>query len=403
MHPVCARSERSSKPAPANGAHQGQMRRPQPQPESPYMKKLFGLCGLVSGLALTLTSIASAQSARVAADQSVNQCDDAFTAAGLPQIFDVWHPLNVAYPRIAVDDSLRYQGSVSSLNWSGYADTATPAESDTIATVTGSWIVPAVTSTAGNGVAAYSAIWVGIDGFDDGTVEQLGTLQAAEVVTQGRGRNQKTTTETLYYAWVEMYPAGMVELPYAVNPGDVITATVTWQGGGSCTLYMQDTTVSGAVNWTYGPTSAAGFGVRPGHVGGMGRGGAFLPVRGASPGGFWHGQPHGLLGHDRWHAGDHQQLQLGCNDHGNPHRHDQSAAIRAHPRRFELQRDLEARLKSPACQRSGAGSDCTCPAPAQQFSLWPCDAPPGEGTRPTRWRLCRVVAGCLHPALRFCP
>ena len=158
-------------------------------------QKLFGICRLVSGLAITLTSIASAQSAPVAANQSISPWDGAFTAAGLPQLFDVWRPLNLAHPRIPINDSLRYQGSVSSLNWSGYADTASTPAADTVLTVTGTWTVPAVTSTAGNGVAAYSAIWVGINGFDDGTVEQLGTLQAAEVITQGHGRNQKTTTE----------------------------------------------------------------------------------------------------------------------------------------------------------------------------------------------------------------
>jgi hypothetical protein len=149
------------------------------------------------------------------------------------------------------DDSLRNQGLVKSLNWSGYGATANPAAADTVVTVTGSWTVPAVTSTAPTGQAAYSAIWVGIDGLDDGTVEQLGTLQAAEVVSAGRG---KTETETAYCAWVEMYPAPMVELSGPVEPGDVITASVTWDGKGTCTLYMRDATQG----WTYGPTKVAG-------------------------------------------------------------------------------------------------------------------------------------------------
>jgi hypothetical protein len=140
---------------------------------------------------------------------------------------------------------------MESLNWSGYGATANPAAADTVVTVSGSWTVPAVTSPAPAGQAAYSAIWVGIDGLDDGTVEQLGTMQAAEVVSAGRGRTQ---TETAYYAWVEMYPAGMVELPGKVKPGDAITASVTWDGSGNCTLYMADATE----NWTYGPTEVAG-------------------------------------------------------------------------------------------------------------------------------------------------
>jgi len=157
-----------------------------------------------------------------------------------------------AHPRIILDDSLRGQGKLYSSNWSGYGSTATPNAPDTVTTVTGTWTVPAVTSTAGNGQAAYSAIWVGIDGLDDGTVEQLGTMQAAEVVSQGYGRNAKTVTETAYYAWVEMYPAGMVELPGTVKPGDVITASVTCAED-VFTLTMTDSTEK----WTYTTTATS--------------------------------------------------------------------------------------------------------------------------------------------------
>ena len=46
---------------------------------------------------------------------------------------------------------------------------------------------------------AFLANWVGIDGFSDGTVEQLGTAaQCYEGVTY-------------YYVWYEMFPAGTVE------------------------------------------------------------------------------------------------------------------------------------------------------------------------------------------------
>ena len=51
-----------------------------------------------------------------------------------------------------------------------------------------------------------------------------------------------------------MYPAGMVELPGTVKPGDVVTASVTWLGGGNCSLYMEDP----AEGWTYGPVNVGG-------------------------------------------------------------------------------------------------------------------------------------------------
>src|SRR5260370_40828673 len=60
----------------------------------------------------------------------------------------------------------------SSTNWSGYAAYNSGAASD----VKGSWVVPAVNCT-GVTQNTYSSAWVGIDGYNDGTVEQTGTEQ----------------------------------------------------------------------------------------------------------------------------------------------------------------------------------------------------------------------------------
>jgi len=141
-----------------------------------------------------------------------------------------------------VDDSLRDQGQVGSGNWSGYAATAATPTADTVTDVIGTWTVPTVTGAAG-----YSAVWVGIDGFDDGTVEQLGTMQA--VVSSGR---RGTTAE--YYAWVEMYPAPMVQLPYSVSPGDTITAAVSCSGT-TFAVTMTDV-AKGVTKWSYTPPAA---------------------------------------------------------------------------------------------------------------------------------------------------
>jgi hypothetical protein len=146
-----------------------------------------------------------------------------------------------AVPRIIVDDSLRDAGQVGSANWSGYAATAATPTKDTVTDVIGTWTVPAV-----SGAQGYSAVWVGIDGFDDGTVEQLGTMQA--VVASGR---RGTTAE--YYAWVEMYPAPMVQLPYSVSPGDTITAAVSCSGT-TFTVTMADV-ANGVTKWSYTPAT----------------------------------------------------------------------------------------------------------------------------------------------------
>ena len=111
-----------------------------------------------------------------------------------------------------------------SVNWSGYADAE--SASKTVSSVSGNWIVPAVHCPPApyQNSDAFLANWVGIDGFSDSTVEQLGTAtQCFEGVTY-------------YYVWYEMYPAGTVEegTTACINnnvdcpqPGDRISASVS--------------------------------------------------------------------------------------------------------------------------------------------------------------------------------
>ena len=114
--------------------------------------------------------------------------------------------------------------SWSSTNWSGYAVTGS-----NVTSVQGSWIVPAVTGT--RSTTAYSSFWVGIDGFNSSTVEQIGTDSDVQ-----RGK-------PLYYAWYEFYPQAMVKInAIAVSPGDVISATVTYVTGSTFTVSINDTT-----------------------------------------------------------------------------------------------------------------------------------------------------------------
>jgi hypothetical protein len=112
-----------------------------------------------------------------------------------------------------------------SSNWSGI-DLNTV--SSAVTKVTGSWQVPTVT---GSGYG-YSSTWVGIDGDQSSTVEQIGTEQDTVATAAHDGTPQ-------YYAWYEMYPAyayyATVTLngtttPAPVSPGDQITATVEYKG-----------------------------------------------------------------------------------------------------------------------------------------------------------------------------
>jgi Peptidase A4 family len=118
------------------------------------------------------------------------------------------------------------------LNWSGYADTSSTATADDFTYVSGSWTIPAVQCPTGayQNSGAYDSNWVGLDGFSDGTVEQLGTgAECFEGVEY-------------YYVWYEMYPGGTAEegTTACINdnvdcpqPGDRISASVSVTRGTS--------------------------------------------------------------------------------------------------------------------------------------------------------------------------
>lgn len=123
---------------------------------------------------------------------------------------------------------------LESFNWDGYADSE--SGSNTITSASGSWIIPQVQCLPRpyQNQDAFLSDWVGLDGFSNGTVEQLGTAtQCYEGVEY-------------YYVWYEMFPAGTVEegttacINDNVNcpqPGDRVTASVTVTPAGSTNDY----------------------------------------------------------------------------------------------------------------------------------------------------------------------
>ena len=128
-------------------------------------------------------------------------------------------------PRIAVDQA-------NSLNWAGYADVV---HSGSVSYVNASWIVPSVSPSQG---LKFVAVWVGIDGFNDSTVEQTGILA-------------ETYGGKVYYsAWYEFYPAASVSAPSSdvVKPGDLIVAWVQYNpGSNTFTTVLRDVTEG----WTF--------------------------------------------------------------------------------------------------------------------------------------------------------
>jgi hypothetical protein len=133
-------------------------------------------------------------------------------------------------------ESRRLLTTYYSTNWSGYAaatNLSSPA-SNSVTAVSGSWVVPTVTGS-GRGTT-YSNVWVGIDGFSNSTVEQIGTEQD---VINGVAR---------YDAWWEMYSSGIGQPEqlisgsgFSIKPGDTITASVQYTGSGNFLLTINDT------------------------------------------------------------------------------------------------------------------------------------------------------------------
>ncbi len=108
-------------------------------------------------------------------------------------------------------------GTVSS-NWAGYAALAS-AGAPAPRSVSGSWRQPAATCTPGR--ESYSAVWVGLGGFNEGTqaLEQIGS--DADCTRSGHA---------VYSTWLELVPAAAVGLKLTVHPGDQLSASVTVRG-----------------------------------------------------------------------------------------------------------------------------------------------------------------------------
>ncbi|MGC1400246.1 G1 family glutamic endopeptidase [Candidatus Binatus sp.] len=134
-----------------------------------------------------------------------------------------------------------------STNWSGYV-LPEFITGERYVSAQATWVVPTVVFKK---KSAVSSNWVGIGGFCenmrckakdvDQTLIQLGTAQVAE-----------SRTETDYFAWYEMLPEPSVATTLVVNPGDVITASLTCDGDctGSQSWTLSMTNETTAMNWS---------------------------------------------------------------------------------------------------------------------------------------------------------
>jgi hypothetical protein len=133
---------------------------------------------------------------------------DSFATSTYSSLVAVSHPLKAVSIQLCPT-------SACSTNWGGYAVTGS---SGSVTDVKGSWIVPSVTCTKRG--STYAALWVGIDGFSSGTVEQTGVLMHC---ANGRAS---------YSAWYEFYPAGSVTISgFSIAPRNKISAEVSYSSG----------------------------------------------------------------------------------------------------------------------------------------------------------------------------
>jgi len=117
------------------------------------------------------------------------------------------------------------KNQTSSTNWSGYAATGSAGQFNSVSS---SWTEPAADCTGSDD--EYAAFWVGLDGYNSGSVEQTGTDSDCDGTTPD------------YYGWYEMYPADPVYFSNPVAPGDSMSASVTFSGTETYTLVLTDST-----------------------------------------------------------------------------------------------------------------------------------------------------------------
>ena len=125
------------------------------------------------------------------------------------------------FHRPAIHNRTPTSAGWSASNWSGYA------KSGSYSSATAQWVVPSVSATSSS---SYSSAWVGIDGFTNSSLIQTGT------------ESDYYSGSAHYNAWWEILPAAETRInSITVQPGDVMTASITKGAGGIWTITINDT------------------------------------------------------------------------------------------------------------------------------------------------------------------
>lgn len=143
--------------------------------------------------------------------------------AGYKYIKPTFKPLGALRPSLPINKcSLFPSNTATTPNWAGYVASTNifnPTKG-TVSFIQGTWVIPSIASGQAKPGTFY-AIWVGIDGLNNNTIEQLGTAY------------QFTNGKQINYAWFEMFPKASMQIAnFPVKPGDSITASVKFIGNG---------------------------------------------------------------------------------------------------------------------------------------------------------------------------
>jgi len=151
---------------------------------------------------------------------------------GYKYIKPIFKPLAIQPSTSVKRCSLLPRNTATTPNWAGYVASTNifnPTKG-TVSFVQGTWTIPSIASGQAKPGTFY-AIWVGIDGLNNNTIEQLGT--AYQFI------NGKQTV----YAWIELFPKASMQIAnFPVKPGNSITASVQFVGSNKYKLTMFNNT-----------------------------------------------------------------------------------------------------------------------------------------------------------------
>ena len=108
-----------------------------------------------------------------------------------------------------------------SSNWAGYADVAKAGDGVT-QEVTAEWYTPTISCANAPSGGDYEVMWIGIDGWATGTVEQVGTLSYCSTTGATPG----------YYSWWEFFPYNDITTVNSIGGGNFVQAYVDYNPAG---------------------------------------------------------------------------------------------------------------------------------------------------------------------------